>query len=575
MASDELHDYIHNVLETGDNGPHRHIIVDKATLNDAIDKYRPRIASFIKPDVVKTLSGDEVEPRVVVKNDLGNISFQCIVTEPANLDEVVQIIAKAKRKNMSVKAAGSLRAFSPICETNGYLIKSDKLTGVSRSPTATLKDPSQAEGLYDILSGTTLQAIIDALEKDGRALMNLGGSKAQGIVGATATGTHGSGLTLPPLASMICSVHLVSAKFDANGQPIQYRIEPTSGITDPKLHSNPAVLIQDDATFNAIVTGLGAFGVVYSVTITTVPFYWVKETRQMVDWPTARRLLEQGPEGDILKHHNAEVWINPYTFETLITRRDLVQKPTGPLAAPKQNLFATLVQQLPALRLVMETIKDDKVDDDLSSEVGATLAAFLKNFPLLVPTVLNIALSTQNHSEPKTAKYYDIYDIGFATSFPAISTEISFPLTTNLRATDAAIALVRKFHQQDVRKALAGLLSLRFTASTPVSVSMSFSADNRSPGRCYLEIFSLFNFFKSIQGFDDLSEPLSDQSVNNFQGRLHWGQYITPSFTTLQYKPDDSEFFSSISAFRSVAERFDPGHLMANEFLNKLIWMQP
>lgn len=61
---------------------------------------------------MKTLSGDEVEPRVVVKNDLGNISFQCIVTEPANLDEVVQIIAKAKRKNMSVKAAGSLRAFS-------------------------------------------------------------------------------------------------------------------------------------------------------------------------------------------------------------------------------------------------------------------------------------------------------------------------------------------------------------------------------------------------------------------------------------------------------------------------------
>jgi hypothetical protein len=576
MASDQLHDYIHNVLETGDHGPHRHIIVDKATLNDAIDKHRPRIASFIKHDVLKTLSGGGNEPRVTVKNYLGNVSFQCIVAEPANLDELVQVIAKAKRENMDLKPAGSLRAFSPICETNGYLIKSDKLAGVSRSPAATLKHPSQAEGLYDILSGTTLQAIIDALEKDGRALMNLGGAKDQGIVGATATGTHGSGLTLPPLASMICSVHLVSAKFDINGQPIQCRIEPTAGITDPKLHSAPVVLIQNDETFNAVVTGLGAFGVVYAVTITTVPFYWITETREMVDWQTARQLLSQGPGGDILKHHNAEVLINPYTLETLITRRDLVTtKPTGQLAGPSLNVFATLVQQLPALRSVTETIKEDPVVDDLSFEVGATLAAFLKNFPLLVPTVLNIALTTQNHSQPKTAKYYDIYDIGLAIYFPAISTEISFPLTTNLPATDAVIARVQEFHQQDLRKALAGLLSLRFTASTPAAVSMSFSANTKSPGRCYLEIFSLFNFFSSLKGFDDISEPLSQQSVNQFQGRLHWGQYITPSFTTLQYKPNDPEFFASISAFRSVAESFDPGHLMANEFLNKLIWLNP
>lgn len=57
MASDELHDYIHNVLETGDNGPHRHIIVDKATLNDAIDKYRPRIGmpSYCCNTVVLTI----------------------------------------------------------------------------------------------------------------------------------------------------------------------------------------------------------------------------------------------------------------------------------------------------------------------------------------------------------------------------------------------------------------------------------------------------------------------------------------------------------------------------------------
>jgi hypothetical protein len=294
---------------------------------------------------------------------------------------------------------------SSICETNGFLVKSASLTGITPTLGTTLKDPSQAEGLYEILSGTALNVIISALEKDGRAVMNLGGFKGmfsivppflssprvggQGIVGATATGTHGSGLTLPPLASMIRGLLLVSAQFDNNGQPVQYHIEPTDGITDPQKHTGPAKLVQDDATFNALATGLGAFGVVYSVTLATVPFYWITETRQKTDWPSARKLLQQGPEGDILKHHNAEVWINPYTAETLITRRDVVASPpdASKMAGANENPFFILMRDLPALRKIAADIQGGDIANELSAEAGVVLAAFLKNFPLIVPTV--------------------------------------------------------------------------------------------------------------------------------------------------------------------------------------------
>jgi len=63
---------------------------------------------------------------------------------------------------------------SPVCETTGYAIKTDHLVGTTPTPTATLKDPTQ-EGLYDVLCGTSLKQAIEVLEKDGRALMNLGG----------------------------------------------------------------------------------------------------------------------------------------------------------------------------------------------------------------------------------------------------------------------------------------------------------------------------------------------------------------------------------------------------------------
>jgi hypothetical protein len=56
------------------------------------------------------------------------------------------------------------------------------------------------------------------------------------------------------------------------------------------------------------------------------------------------------------------------------------------------------------------------------------------------------------------------------------------------------------------------------------------------------------------------------------QGRLHWGQYITPSFTTKQYKAKDADFYASIS-FKAVAESFDPGRMMGNKFLNQVIWL--
>jgi hypothetical protein len=67
-----------------------------------------------------------------------------------------------------------LLVISPLCETTGYAIKTNNLVGSSPTPTTSLKDP-KTEGLYDVICGTTFKQVIQVLEKDGRALMNLGG----------------------------------------------------------------------------------------------------------------------------------------------------------------------------------------------------------------------------------------------------------------------------------------------------------------------------------------------------------------------------------------------------------------
>jgi hypothetical protein len=168
-------------------------------------------------------------------------------------------------------------------------------------------------------------------------------------------------------------------------------------------------------------------------------------------------------------------------------------------------------------------------------------------------------------------------------------------MTSYIGATDTTIAFLQKLRKQDISKAVTSPLSLRFTAATAANLSMSYSIDpSKSPGRCYVEMPSLFYFYETIQGYEDISGTHSEDSINNFQvrnfffsdicnllishpyftqGRLHWGQYITPTFTSLQYKPKDAEFYASIESFRAVAEKFDPEHMFANSFLNKVIWL--
>ena len=87
-----------------------------------------------------------------------------------------------------------------------------------------------------------------------------------------------------------------------------------------------------------------------------------------------------------------------------------------------------------------------------------------------------------------------------------------------IEATDSAFDWFEKLRKTDISKALAGFLSLRFTAGIPANLSMSYSPDGaKSPGRCYLEIFSLFAIYDSIQEFDEVVGPVQEDAINKFQ----------------------------------------------------------
>jgi hypothetical protein len=103
-------------------------------------------------------------------------------------------------------------------------------------------------------------------------------------------------------------------------------------------------------------------------------------------------------------------------------------------------------------------------------------------------------------------------------------------MTSYLSAADATISLLQKLRKQDIHQGVVSPVSLRFTASTPANLSMSYSINpSQSLGRCYIELPSLFYFYKSIQIYDAISKPHTEESVNMYQVRYSSTYHLFPS----------------------------------------------
>ena len=93
-------------------------------------------------------------------------------------------------------------------------------------------------------------------------------------------------------------------------------------------------------------------------------------------------------------------------------------------------------------------------------------------------------------------------------------------MSTYIDAFESARSSLRRAHILHPRKALlVGFLSLRFTSGTAANLSMSYDLDPASPGWNYLEIFSLFDFYDDISGYDGLVAPIQKTSIDKYNVR--------------------------------------------------------
>lgn len=238
------------------------------------------------------------------------------IAVPKSVAELVALLRRALEEGVSVRAVGSARSLSdaPAPTDDAIMLNTGGLGDVIPLDASLLRDPAGAASLYQCGAGRTVEAVLGDLDphrRNPRAAMahtleNLGAGQFQTVVGALSTSTHGSGLTKPSFPQLVVGLELATVEGEGqDGEVVLRRLEASDGPTDPAKWKAaqagaklPVELIQDDAQFRAALVSLGSMGVIYAVTLTLVPGFYLREVRALTTWSALRPILYQEVESN-------------------------------------------------------------------------------------------------------------------------------------------------------------------------------------------------------------------------------------------------------------------------------------
>jgi FAD-linked oxidoreductase len=218
------------------------------------------------------------------------------VVHPRGTDEIAQAVKGAAAHGRRVKAIGSGHSFTAIGLTDGILLELDRhadLVGIESD-------------LVTVQAGLTLQRLNALLAQHGRSLVNMGDVDGQTVAGAISTGTHGTGRASASVAAQLAALEIVLA----DGAVVA--CSPTER---PDLFEHARI-------------GLGALGVISTVTFRTVPLFHLRAE----EGPMALDDVLDGFQELVDGNDHFEFFWFPHTGVALTKRNNRTDGPVAPLS---------------------------------------------------------------------------------------------------------------------------------------------------------------------------------------------------------------------------------------------------
>ena len=194
-------------------------------------------------------------------NWAGNLTYAARAVEsPASLDELRDLVVATPR----LRPLGTRHSFSDVADGHADAV----LVSTHRLPQHV--DVADGRRTATVPAGATYAAVATALEAEGLALANTGSLPHISVGGATATGTHGSGLGLGSLSTAVAALEVVGADGEVRR------------------------VARGDADHAGSVLALGALGVVVRVELDVQPSYRMRQdTYEDLPWQGVDDALEE------------------------------------------------------------------------------------------------------------------------------------------------------------------------------------------------------------------------------------------------------------------------------------------
>jgi L-gulonolactone oxidase len=415
------------------------------------------------------------------------------IESPTSEEEILAIVRAAAARGEHVKVIGSGHSFTDIGCTDGCLIKLDAYNKVL--------DVDRDAATITAQAGITILELSDALAHFGLAMENMGDVGYQTISGAISTATHGTGERFRNISSQVVALSLVLA----DGEVVR---------CSPDL---------DPEAFKAAQVGLGALGVLSTVTLRCVPAYNIHSVQE------PRRIDELLGQFDELCNQNDHFeffWFPHTEWAQAITN-------TRTQDAPPPN------QRRTGVGAYVNDILLENHAFGLIQRAAQVRRAW-------IPSLAAITARTMSRKEMT-----DRSDRIFANTRLVRFAEMEYAVP---RAQ--LIAAVRDIRAMIERKGLliSFPVEVRAVAADDIPLSPAYGRDT---GYIAVHVYHRFEYepyFREVEAI-----------MNAHEGRPHWGKLHFQTAAGLRQR------YPLWDRFIAVRQRLDPNRLFGNAYLERVL----
>jgi len=409
---------------------------------------------------------------------------------PHDAGEVVDAVVAARHQNLAVKMPGTGHSFTDIAVTEGLMLRPDGLRGIL----AVDRDARTVTAL----AGTPLRELNTALERLDLSLHNMGDIEEQTLAGAISTGTHGTGGAVASLSDEVAGLEMVTG----DGTLVRANADENADILD------------------VARVGLGALGIITSITMRVEPLYILEAIETPMRWDQA---LEEF-DALVADNDHFEMFWFPHT-DRLLTKRN-----NRTLDAPQP----------------LSRFRGWRDDEFLANRAFGWANRLGNARPRLVPRINDLAaraLSERRYSDVPHKVFTSRRSVRFREMEYAVPREFGLQALREVRrlveCSDWRIGF-----PVEVRAVPADEVPLS-TAYGRETIHLAFHTNARSDHREY------FNAVEDI--------------LRRYDGRPHWGKLHTRTAEDLEAT------YPLWHRFQTTRDRIDPDRLFTNAYLDRVL----